>query len=362
VTYSLITGGEKWTQVASIAGWKTFREWVEEIESDDIDELRHLVEYGWSQKLPDLSEQLPETLSSGKPSADVKDIGQTVLAALEDAPDGAESAVLTDGLASIDDPDDSGWSSTEEEEAEPAEPDSGKGIEAGRKYDENQPRDEDGKFGSGGGGTSGGTESSSSASKPSYDDYEMGEGIKAAKRLTRKEWTADDIVAASGALPGTNANVTVTDVGDTLTIESVSDIGKTTVLLKKGEMRLDSMLINEDQQGKSYGTKQFANIVDVARKQGVKQITMEAARADDMNGHYTWARLGVDGPIPKELIADAREASGKQSATTVMDLMFSEQGRTWWKENGDTFEGTFPLKKGSLSVSIFNGYRKAKGL
>lgn len=134
MTYSLITGGEKWTQVASIAGWKEFREWVEEIESDGIDELRHLVEYGWSQKLPDLSEQLTETLSSGKPTADVKDIGQTVLAALEDAPDGAESAVLTDGLTGIDDPDDSGWVSAEDEEDEPdeaAEPDSGKGIESG---------------------------------------------------------------------------------------------------------------------------------------------------------------------------------------------------------------------------------------
>lgn len=362
MTYSLITGGEKWTQVASIAGWKTFREWVEEIESDDIDELRHLVEYGWSQKLPDLSEQLTETLSSGKPSADVKDIGQTVLAALEDAPDGAESAVLTDGLTSIDDPDDSGWSSTEEEEDEPTEPDSDKGIESGRKYDENQPRDEDGKFGSGGGGTSGGTESDSGVSKPSYDDYEMSEGIKAAKRLTRKKWTADDIVAASGALPGTNANVTVTDTGNTLTIEATSDIGKTTVLLKNGEMRLDSMLINGEQQGKNYGTKQFGNIVDVARKQGLKQITMEAARADDMNGHYTWARLGVNGKIPSELQTEARNILGKSREVDVQDVMIYEEGRQWWKENGDTFEGTLDLKKGSFGLMVFNQYRKEKGL
>lgn len=131
MSYYLVVGGEKWTQVASVIGWRDFRSWVDGIGSDNADELRHLVEYGWSQKLPDLSEQLTESLSSGKPSADVKDIGQTVLTALADAPDGAESAVLTDGLTGIDDPDDSGWSSTEEEEGEPAEPDSGKGIESG---------------------------------------------------------------------------------------------------------------------------------------------------------------------------------------------------------------------------------------
>jgi len=236
------------------------------------------------------------------------------------------------------------------------EPDSGKGIESGRKYDENQPRDEDGKFGSGGGSSGAESSGEQRSSVPKGATYAL-------KKSTRKDWSDDDVRSICGVLPEVPTEIEVKQLENGKTeLTSRSEIGTTKVTVGKGEMRLDSLLVYDEYQGQNYGTRQFAGMVDVARKQGTKQITMEAARDEDMNGYYTWARLGVDGPIPKELVADAREASGKQSATTVMDLMFSEQGRTWWKENGDTFEGTFPLKKGSLSVSIFNGYRKAKGL
>ena len=113
MSYYLVVGGEKWTQVASVGGWREFREHVEGL--DGAEQVKHLAEYGWCQKLPELAEQLKEAVSGA--SENVKSIGRAMLGALAAAPEGAESCLLTDGLTETDDPDDSGWSGGEEEDS-----------------------------------------------------------------------------------------------------------------------------------------------------------------------------------------------------------------------------------------------------
>ena len=115
MSYYLITGGEKWTQVASIQGWREFREWAAGLDAADHKELFHLIEHGWSQSLGELESQLTDAIEKGEPSADIADIGKTILQALKDRGQDAESAILTDGLTENDDPDDSGWSGGEDE-------------------------------------------------------------------------------------------------------------------------------------------------------------------------------------------------------------------------------------------------------
>lgn len=110
MSYYLVVGGEQWTQVASIGGWKEFREWVENLEN--VNELLHLVNHGWNQNLGKLKNQLVSALNEEKPSANVKGIGEAIVEALDNAPKGSSSCLLTDGLTSIDDPDDSGWISS----------------------------------------------------------------------------------------------------------------------------------------------------------------------------------------------------------------------------------------------------------
>jgi hypothetical protein len=102
-----------------------------------------------------------------------------------------------------------------------------------------------------------------------------------------------------------------------------------------------------------------------ARKTGVKQITTFAAKmgADGkkFNGYYTWARYGYDADLTA--LPGGGKAVRKEfpNAKTVSDVMATEQGRKWWKENGSSFNGTFDLDPKSRSMKIFNGYLAAKG-
>ena len=115
MSYSVITGGEDWTQVATINGWRQFREWTETLDGE-FGELSHFIEYGWSQKLDELKEQIETAVKDFKPTTDVKDIATTIANAIANRKPSAGSIVLTDGLTEKEDG--SGWESGEEEDEE----------------------------------------------------------------------------------------------------------------------------------------------------------------------------------------------------------------------------------------------------
>jgi hypothetical protein len=117
MSYSVITGGDKWTAAATINGWRELRDWSESLDGE-FGELSHFIEYGWSQDMPLLKSQANEAIKSGNPAGDVKDILATVIHAINSRQSGAQSILLTDGLTTKDDQ--SGWQSNEEE------PDDGK--------------------------------------------------------------------------------------------------------------------------------------------------------------------------------------------------------------------------------------------
>jgi hypothetical protein len=108
MSYYLAVGGEDWTQIASLSGWAKFREWAE---GQSGDELRHLIDHGWGQDIPTLEVELKKALDANPPTSDVGDIALAVLKALGNRQPDYESVLLTDGLTSEDDPDDSGWES-----------------------------------------------------------------------------------------------------------------------------------------------------------------------------------------------------------------------------------------------------------
>ena len=81
--------------VATVSGWCDFRRWVESIEGE-YDQLRHLVEYGWSQELADLESQLAEAIKAGNPNADNGDVGQGLLKLVADRKN-AQAIFVTDG-------------------------------------------------------------------------------------------------------------------------------------------------------------------------------------------------------------------------------------------------------------------------
>jgi len=115
MTYYLVVGGEDWTPVASITGWKDFRKWATRRTGS---ELRHLLQYGWSQDPGSLEEQLAEAVEQNDPSKDVASVAEACLEAIRNRGASASSVLLTDGLTSVDDPDDSGWELDDEKSFE----------------------------------------------------------------------------------------------------------------------------------------------------------------------------------------------------------------------------------------------------
>jgi hypothetical protein len=114
---------------------------------------------------------------------------------------------------------------------------------------------------------------------------------------------------------------------------------------------------------KGLGTRIFATQVSQAMKLGVKWIETYAAgaRGESLNGYYTWARLGYDGPIPSYLKVKTRYALGDH-VQTIQDVMRTPGGAAWWKDNGNSWEGKFHLDPFSDSPKILNDYLAAKGI
>lgn len=111
--------------------------------------------------------------------------------------------------------------------------------------------------------------------------------------------------------------------------------------------------VSEEAQGSGVGTEIFARQVEQARRMGVAKIKAECARSGYFNGYYTWARLGYDGPL--------REDHAEQTGLSrVSDLMKTETGRAWWKENGDSFKGDFDTSAESESTKTLEAYRRER--
>lgn len=116
------------------------------------------------------------------------------------------------------------------------------------------------------------------------------------------------------------------------------------------------------QQGKGFGSKMFASLVKNASGLGVSEIRGDLSRTTaaeakehgirQENGYYSWPRFGFDGSV---------KGLGDKSMK-VSELMKTDSGRKWWKENGTTFSGVFDLKPGSTSMKAWEAYRKAKGI
>ena len=110
------------------------------------------------------------------------------------------------------------------------------------------------------------------------------------------------------------------------------------------------------------GTRVLAHQVREAQALGVRDIIAEAAGAPNggLNGYYTWARLGFDGPIPPQVAA--RLPTRFRWATSALDLIEAPGGAEWWKANGRTYWGTFDVREGSRSLRVLWGYTRERGI
>jgi hypothetical protein len=110
----------------------------------------------------------------------------------------------------------------------------------------------------------------------------------------------------------------------------------------------DGFRINvENMRGHGLGLEVFCSQVRNAATLGVDRIEAIAGRRNDENGYYTWPRYGFQGRLPasiRHLVSMSLDDS-----RTILDLMSSEKGRDWWRENGVTIPVQFRLAAGSRS-------------
>lgn len=124
----------------------------------------------------------------------------------------------------------------------------------------------------------------------------------------------------------------------------------------------DLLMVKPEHQGAGIGSDVFHREVEAAADAGVAYIETHAARDDDpsmpMNGYYTWPRLGYDAPLT-DLPPQLRHRIGGQfpDAKSVLDLMETETGRSFWKKEGtDLFHAKFDLTPGSRSMRVHAAY------
>ena len=128
------------------------------------------------------------------------------------------------------------------------------------------------------------------------------------------------------------------------------------IVLKNEEFKVQ-------QTGKGLGMRVLQEQVKTASKLGIARMECYAAGSateKGWNGYYTWPRLGYDARLPPKI---STKLTGKlKKAKKVSDLMKTQEGRDWWKENGSGLDMQFDLKGGSVSRKVFDNYvtEKAK--
>ncbi len=144
---------------------------------------------------------------------------------------------------------------------------------------------------------------------------------------------------------------------------------------KVGDTHRPSTIRNEsfmvDQSApEGIGTRMLATQVMAASAEGFREISTLAfgGPKSTWQGYYVWPRLGFDGEIdpdvlakvPDDLRADLEELSGGEPPR-LMHMMASSEGRSWWRDNGQSTEAVFPLGgQDNISRDVLTEYVREK--
>jgi hypothetical protein len=162
--------------------------------------------------------------------------------------------------------------------------------------------------------------------------------------------TPEGAARAAGAIGGSHATLTVH--ADRVEV-MVTHAGYSAARVLYRDHIVNAFL-SVGETGKGLGTRILASQVEHAARSGFSHLETRAERGKNLNGYWTWARLGYDGQLPAGARPPARER-------TVSDLMRTPAGRGWWKEHGDTFRGRFDLAEGSTSRRVLAAYVAQRG-
>ncbi len=79
--------------------------------------------------------------------------------------------------------------------------------------------------------------------------------------------------------------------------------------------------------------------------------------------YYTWARLGysIDGPQDQEDFEQLISDYGRNEKSMI-ELMQTNEGREFWRNNGFWWQGVFDLSPDSENIEALNNYFTQAGI
>ncbi|WP_103525279.1 hypothetical protein [Aquitalea palustris] len=184
-----------------------------------------------------------------------------------------------------------------------------------------------------------------------------------------RTFTDTDYIRLGGAPDGSQVEVTAGDIGVEIAVANPlfetpavsvifqSDTGDAVLYLYK-----DMFVLKPENYRQGIASTSLALQVKHAQALGFAAISLYAdgSFSGKLNGYYTWARLGFNMAIPASLLQ--RLPGTLQHCQDVLDLMETQEGRTWWLHEGFGGDMEFDLTPGSRSDRIFTKYLEEKGI
>lgn len=188
-----------------------------------------------------------------------------------------------------------------------------------------------------------------------------------------KDTSADEVqkkyMAAIGLPKDFDGKVKIGNEGDNILVMALDSLLNTTEFHEGGLVKDEYLEIKEDSKYKGHGAEIFKSHVQELARQGYLDVELLAAGVgknknpdSDMNGFYTWARLGFT-PVPNIFITKAVDEFNQAHGTnvkTLPELISTKEGQQFWKENGRPWEGYFELRQDSINWKTLDEYMKEK--
>lgn len=218
------------------------------------------------------------------------------------------------------------------------------------------PFDEDGGPGSGNHGHKGVPGQVGGSAPNGFDSSKIVAYERGAKLSKSQKDRALGIAGASAL--GANSSSAVRFIEDHGEIRTVvkTDKGEVDIRIKPESKSAYLEMVYANKKNGGNGAEIISDIVANSRSQGLEKIDAYGAgeNGSSYNGYYSLPRLGFDAPIPGDLKSGLEEAG--ISAANISDLMGSDAGRAWWKNNGHGTDMTFDLSDGSISLDMLSSY------
>lgn len=110
------------------------------------------------------------------------------------------------------------------------------------------------------------------------------------------------------------------------------------------------------------GTNILYNQIIAARKFNFFELRLNAARASNMNGYYTWGRLGFTMRTLDLKRLEKWCFEKEIKSQNIFEILKNEKDNNEWKNSGFGWSGLFDLSENSENIKLFCQYLETKGL